>query len=44
MRQHLRTIIAVVAAAGLLALFLRNTDFRQVGGEIARARIDLLLV
>jgi uncharacterized protein (TIRG00374 family) len=43
MRQHLRTIIAVVAAAGLLALFLRNTDFRQVGGEIARARVDLLL-
>jgi uncharacterized protein (TIRG00374 family) len=44
MRQHLRTIIAVVAAAGLLALFLRNTDFRQVGAEISRARVDLLLL
>jgi len=43
MRQHLRTIIAVLAAAGLLALFLRNTDFRQVGAEISRARVDLLL-
>ena len=44
MRQHLRTIIAVVAAAGLLALFLRNTDFRQVGVEISRARLDLVFL
>jgi glycosyltransferase 2 family protein len=44
MRQHLRTIVAVAAAAGLLALFLRHTDFAQVGREIARARLDLVIL
>ena len=43
MRQHLRTIIAIAAAGGLLALFLRNTDFHQVGREIARAELGLLV-
>lgn len=43
MRQHLRTILAIAAAAGLLALFLRNTDFHQVGREIARAELGLLV-
>jgi glycosyltransferase 2 family protein len=43
MRQHLRTILAIAAAAGLLALFLRNTDFHQVGREIARAEPGLLV-
>jgi glycosyltransferase 2 family protein len=43
MRQHLRTIIAIAAAGGLLALFLRNTDFHQVGREIARADLSLLV-
>ena len=44
MRQHLRTVIALAAAVGLLALFLRNTDFRDVATEIARARVGLLLL
>ena len=44
MRQHLRTVIALAAAGGLLALFLRNTDFHAVGVEIARARVGLLLL
>lgn len=43
MRQHLRTIIAIAAACGLLALFLRNTDFHQVGREVARAELGLLV-
>jgi glycosyltransferase 2 family protein len=43
MRKHLRTIIAIAAAGGLLALFLRNTDFHQVGREIARAELSLLV-
>ena len=44
MRQHLRTVIALAAAGGLLALFLRNTDFHAVGTELARARVGLLLL
>lgn len=44
MRRHLRTIVVLLVAAGLLALFLRNTDFRVVQAEIARARLDLLLL
>ena len=42
MRSHLRTFVAVALAAVLLVLFLRNTDLRQVGREMARARLDLL--
>jgi uncharacterized protein (TIRG00374 family) len=44
MHRHLRTIIALGAAGLLLALFLRNTDFHQVGEEILHARIGLLLL
>ena len=48
MRQHLRTIIAIAAAGGLLALFLRNTDLHQVGARDrarrARACSSLALV
>lgn len=44
MRRHLRTIVVLLLAAGLLALFLRNTDFRVVQAEMARARLDLLLL
>jgi glycosyltransferase 2 family protein len=44
MRQHLRTFIALAAAGLLLALFLRNTDFHQVGVEILHARPGLLLL
>jgi uncharacterized protein (TIRG00374 family) len=43
MRGHLRTLVVVLVAGGLLALFLRNTDFREVGREFARARLDLVL-
>ena len=43
MGQHLRTVIALLVAGGLLALFLRNTDLRQVGTEMARARLDLVV-
>ena len=43
MRQNLSTVIAIAAACGLLALFLRNTDFHQVGREIARAELGLLV-
>ena len=42
MRQHLRTVIVLLVAAGLLALFLRNTNLRDVGAEMARARLDLV--
>ena len=44
MHRHLRTVIALAAAGLLLALFLRNTDFRQVGQEMLHARLDLLLL
>ena len=43
MRQHLRTAIVLLVAGGLLALFLRNTDLRQVGAEMARARLELVV-
>src|SRR5437773_11071901 len=42
MQQHLRTGIALAAAGGLLALFLRNTDFHQVATEIGRAQLGLV--
>ena len=43
MRQHLRTVIVLLLAGGLLALFLRNTDLRVVGAEMSRARLDLVV-
>jgi len=43
MRQHLRTVIVLLVAGGLLALFLRNTDLREVGAEMSRARLDLVV-
>jgi uncharacterized protein (TIRG00374 family) len=42
MRSHLRTIVVLAAAAGLIALFLRNVDYWQVLRAIARARPDWL--
>ena len=42
MRHHLRTLLVVLVAAGLLALFLRNTDLREVGTEMAGARLELV--
>lgn len=44
MRGHLRTVVVLLLAAALLALFLRNTDFRVVGAEMARARLDLVVL
>lgn len=42
MRSHIRALLALLLAAVLLALFLRNTDLRQVGREMAAARLDLV--
>ena len=44
MHRHLRTVIALAAAGLLLWLFLRNTDFHQVGREMLHARLDLVLL
>src|SRR5882757_344662 len=38
MRSHLRTIIVLALAVGLVALFLRNVDLVRVGAAIVRAR------
>jgi uncharacterized membrane protein YbhN (UPF0104 family) len=38
MRSHLRTIIVLALAVGLVALFLRNVDLMRVGAAIVRAR------
>jgi glycosyltransferase 2 family protein len=42
MRNSLRTALVALVAIGLLALFLRNTDVRQVWGEVTRARPGLV--
>src|SRR5580693_7935830 len=42
MRSHLRTIVVLTLALGLLALFLHNVDLRGVLGEILHARPDWL--
>jgi uncharacterized protein (TIRG00374 family) len=44
MRAHVRTAIVLLLAAGLLFLFLRNTDFSDVAAEMRRARADLLVL
>lgn len=44
MRASARTVLVVALAVGLLALFLRNADLRQVWAEIRRARLDLLVL
>jgi len=44
MRAHLRTVVVVGLAVGLLALFLRGADLGSVWGELTRGRLDLLLV
>jgi len=44
MQGHVRTVVVLLLAAALLALFLRNTDFRVVGAEMARARPDLVVL
>jgi len=42
MRSHLRTIIVLALAAGLVALFLRNVDLWGVASNIVRARPEWL--
>jgi len=43
-RSHIRTLVALVAAAALVALFLRNVDLWRVGADIVRARPEWLAV
>jgi uncharacterized protein (TIRG00374 family) len=38
MRSHLRTVIVLALAAGLIAWFLHNVDLRRVAAEIIRAQ------
>ena len=38
MRPHLRTVVVLALAAGLLAVFLHNVDLWQVASDIGRAR------
>src|SRR5262245_63951313 len=42
MRSHLRTIVVLALAVGLLALFLSNVDLRGVVREITHARPEWL--
>jgi uncharacterized protein (TIRG00374 family) len=42
MRSHLRTLVALALAAGLVVLFLYNVDLRGVAREIVHARLDWL--
>src|SRR5262245_7792906 len=44
MRSHLRTILVLALALGLLGLFLYNVDVRGVIGEIMRSRPEWLVV
>ena len=44
MRSHIRTILVLALALGLLGLFLYNVDVRGVIGEIMRSRPEWLLV
>ncbi len=42
MRSHIRTVIVLALAAGLVALFLHNVDLWGVAANIARARFEWL--
>jgi len=42
MRSHLRTLVVLALAAGLVVLFLYNVDLRGVAREIAHARLEWL--
>lgn len=44
MRSHIRTVILVAVAVGLVALFLRNVDLWRVAVDIVRARPEWLLL
>jgi uncharacterized protein (TIRG00374 family) len=42
MRSHVRNVIVLAVAVGLVALFLRNVDLWRVGADIVRARPEWL--
>src|SRR5215467_2409168 len=42
MRAHIRTVIVLALAAGLVLLFFRNVDLRLVVAEILKARLPWL--
>lgn len=42
MRSHLRTIVVLLVAAALVALFVRHVDLRRVGHDIITARPEWL--
>ena len=42
MRSHIRTIVVLALAVGLVALFLHNVDLWRVVGAIGRARPEWL--
>jgi len=44
MRAHIRTVIVLALAAGLVLLFFRNVDLRLVVSEILRARLPWLAI
>ncbi|HUQ89788.1 MAG TPA: lysylphosphatidylglycerol synthase transmembrane domain-containing protein [Vicinamibacterales bacterium] len=44
MRNIIRTVIVIVLAAGLLAIFLRNADLGRVWGSVRAARTDFLVL
>jgi uncharacterized protein (TIRG00374 family) len=44
MRSHLRTIVVVALAVGLIAWFLHNVDLRSVAADILRAKPEWLVL
>ena len=44
LRNLLKTVIVIGLAVGLMALFLRNADLRQVWASVTAARMDYLLL
>lgn len=44
MRTHVRTLVVLLLAAGLLVLFFYNVDLRGVAREIMHARLDWLVL
>ncbi len=44
MRSHIRTIIVLALAVGLIAWFLHNVDLRRVAADILRARPEWLIL
>jgi len=44
MRSHVRTIIVVALAVGLIAWFLHNVDLRSVAADIIRAKPEWIVL